>query len=276
MKRTYLYPSFLLSIPIGIVCFICFFGALVILNNPTASLIMALADLLILCVGSYTCPIVSFDEERIYIHRLFPGTTKRIRWDEIRSISPLEHGGLAGLACLICTDKKEYALTIFLRGWHKLLGHWDSIRPAAATAPLKRNLLLEGTYQKPFWKTSGFFIALFMLFLWLCTYPATNGGQYLIGFILLLVILLLLFLLFGGCYFNHYEFTPTHFCIRSPFPFWNYKVRWEDIHSIRQYSAKADFICICTRQYRYKYIMMGYLLPKETITQLQAAGVSIE
>ena len=185
MKRTYLYPSFLLSIPIGIVCFICFFGALVILNNPTASLIMALAGLLILCVGSYTCPIVSFDEERIYIHRLFPGTTKRIRWEEIRSISPLEHGGLAGLACLICTDKKEYALTIFLRGWHKLLGHWDSIRPAAATAPLKRNLLLEGTYQKPFWKTSGFFIALFMLFLWLCTYPATNGGQYLIGFILL-------------------------------------------------------------------------------------------
>ncbi len=277
MKRTYLYPSLLLSLPIGIIVPICLCGALATLDKPVVSIIIASACLLTLCIAFYTCPIVSFDEQQIYISRLFPGTTRCIRWEEIRSISPLENGGIIGLACLIRADKKEYTLTIFLKGWYKLLRHWDSIHPAAATVPLKRDLLPYSTYRKPFWRTSGLIIALFLLFFWLYSYPiVTNNGLHPARFIWCFVAFLLFFLLFGGCYLNYYEFTPTHFCIRSPFPFWNYKVRWEDIHSIRQCSTKADFICICTRQYRYRYIMMGYLLPKETLARLQTAGVTIE
>lgn len=202
---------------------------------------------------------------------------KRIRWEDIRSISFLENGGITGLACVIRTEKKKYTLTIFLKGWHKLLRHWDSIRPAKTSTPLKREQLPTGIYRKPFGKTFGFFFALFIMFLWLSSYPTFNEGRHSpAGFIWAFVILTLIFLLIGGCCFNYYEFTPTHFCIHSPFPLWNYKVRWEDIHSIRQYSTKADFICILTKQYRYKNIMMGYLLPKEMLSQLQTAGIPIK
>lgn len=277
MKRSYLSPSLFLAVPMGIVCFICFYAAFSAQNLTAAGLLIA-SGLLILGVSLYyICPIVSFDEKQIYILRLFFGTTKRIRWEDIRSISPLENGGGAGLACIIHTDKKDYTLTIFLKGWHKLLQHWYSIRPAEAVTPLKREQLPTGVYRKPFWKTFGFFFALFMVFLWLSSYPTFNDGRHSpAGFIWMFVVVALVFLLIGACCFNYYEFTPTHFCIHSPIPFWNYKVRWEEIHSIRQYSPKADFVCILTKQYRYKNIMMGYLLPKEILSQLQAAGVPIE
>lgn len=277
MKRSYLSPSLFFAVPMGIVCFIFFCVAFSVQNLTAAGLLIA-CGLLILGTGLYyICPIVSFDEKQIYILRLFFGTTRCIRWEDIRSISPLENGGAAGLACIIRTDKKEYTLTIFLNGWHKLLRHWYSIRPTEAVTPLKREQLPTGIYRKPFWKTFGFFFALFMVFLWLSSYPTFNDGRHSpAGFIWMFVVVALVFLLIGGCCFNYYEFTPTHFCIHSPIPFWNYKVRWEDIHSIRQYSTKANFVCILTKQYRYKNIMMGYLLPKEMLSLLQAAGVSIE
>lgn len=277
MKRSHLYPSLFLTIPVGFACFICFYTAAIIPMIPIAILLAAGGLLCLLICCYYICPIVSFDEKQIYILRLFFGTTKCIRWDDIRSISPLENGRAAGLACIIRTDKKKYPLTIFLKGWHKLLRHWDSIRPAEAVTPLKREQLPTGIYRKPFWKTFGFFWALFIVLLGLFFYPTFNDGRHSPeGFIWLFIILALFFLLIGGCYFNSYEFTPTHFCIHSPFPFWDYKVRWEDIQCIRQYSTKANFICILTKQYRYKYIMMGYLLPKEMLAHMQAAGVSIE
>lgn len=277
MRRTYLYPSPFLSILMGIVCSICFYVAILPGITTVATLLLIAAGLLTLCTMFYVFPIISFDNQQIYISHFLPGTAKRIRWEEVRSISPLENGGGIGLSCLICTDNKRYTFTIFLKGWHKLLKHWDSIHPVKETIPLKREQLPTGIYRKPFWKSSDFFLCLFLLgLLGIGSYTTCNGRFSITGFIGLFIIIIIIFLLLDGCYFNYYEFTTTHFCIRSPFPFWNYKIRWEDIHSIRQYSTKANFISICTRQYRYRYIMMGYLLPKEILTRLQAAGISIE
>ncbi|MDO5421069.1 MAG: hypothetical protein Q4F50_13535 [Bacteroides sp.] len=278
MKRTYIYPPPFLSILIGIVCFICFYIAILPEITTVATLLLTAAGLLTLCTTFYVFPIISFDNQQIYIFRFLPGTAKRIRWEEIRNISPLGNGGGMGLSCLICTDNKKYTLTIFLKGWYKLLKHWDAIHSVKETVLLQRKQLPAGIYRKPFWKNSGFFLSLFALcLLGISSYTTCNGWRNsIIGGVGLFIIITIVFLLLYGCYFNYYEFTATHFCIRSPFPFWNYKIRWEDIHSIRQYSTKANFISICTRQYRYKYIMMGYLLPKEILIQLQAAGISIE
>lgn len=122
MRRTYIYPYPFFPILTGIVCFICFYIAILPEIATVVTLLLTAAGLLTLCTTFYVFPIISFDDQQIYIFRFLPGTAKRIR----------------------------------------------------------------------------------------------------------------------------------------------------------QYSTKASFISICTRQYQYRYIMMGYLLPKEILIRLQAAGISIE
>lgn len=277
MKRTYIYPQTFHSILVGSICLVCLAAAVAARSSLTAVFILTATGLFSLCLCLYHYPIVSFDEQRIYILRLFPGTIKCIYWNEIRNISPLVKIGLNGPSCLIRTGNQKYTFTVFLKGLHKLLKYWDSIHSTSTTAPLKYEQLPIGIYRKTLRKALGVFILAFVLCLWLSLHVITKENQYfisIVGFTTLLI--LLLYLPFLACYFNYYEFTPTHFCIRSPFPFWNYKVRWENICGILQYSTKANWICICTKDYRYKHLIIGYHLPEEILVQLQSAGIFIQ
>lgn len=281
MKKEHIYPLSFIPILLLLISSLSLFAATMATEVLLAMIPLLLCGLVSLCYTLYVFPFITFDDRRITILRLFPGHLTHIPWTEVQRISPLEYGNLfttAGYISNIHTVRKTYSVFPLSHGFFKLLKHWETVKPKEVATPLLYEEIPINIYRKPLWKNPGFYLIIAALAFLMWSYPTFNDGHHSpVHFIWLLVVLAFLLSIIAGPYFNYYEFTSTHFRIHSPFFFWEYEVRWEDIRAIRLIkTSKSNFFIICNKDYRYKFIMMGHLLPDKIIAQLQKAQVPIQ
>lgn len=281
MQKTHIYPIAFAPVLFLLLSCFCFYVVTLVGGFSIAMLPLLLAGGATLCYSLYIFPIITFDNRQITILRLFPCRPMHIPWTEVQYISPLESGNFlttAGYVCDIHTVRKTYSVFPLSLGFYKLLKHWDAIKSNEERPSLLIEKIPVKKLQEPFFKNPGFYLLLLIigLSIWLASTPTGNGlppAAIFLGFPLLFI---LLTLLLAGPYFNYFEFTSTHFYVRSPFFFWRYAARWEDIRAIRLVStSKNKLVIICNKEYRYKFIIMGDLPPYEVISQLQKANVPI-
>lgn len=280
MPKTHIYPIAFAPALLFTLSFVCLYATTMVPGFSIVMLPLLLAGVATLCYTLYVFPIISFNNREITILRLFPGRIVCIPWEEVQHISPLESGSFlttAGYVCNIHTTRKTYSVFPLSAGFYKLLKQWDAVKPKEERLPLLPDKIPVKNYRKPLLKNFGFYLLLItlLLFIWILCIP--NGRQISAEALLVLPgIFILINLLVSGSYFNYFEFTPTHFYIRSPFFFWKYKARWEDIRAIRLVStSKSKFVIICNKDYRYKFILMGNLPSYKIISQLLRANVPI-
>lgn len=280
MLKTHIYP---IAFGPALLLFLSTFSLYSVTLVGGFSIVMLpliLVGLATLCYTLYIFPIIAFDNREITIRRLFPGKMIHIPWTEVQHISPLEGGSFfttAGYVCDIQTARKTYSVFPLSLGFYKLLKHWDAVKQKEERPPLLLEKIPVKNLREPFFKNPGWYMLILIIGLavWALSTPTDNDIPLmnLFGF---LGIFILIILLLAGPYFNYFEFTPTHFYVRSPFFFWKYEARWEDIRAIRLVStSKSKLIIICNKEYRYKFIIMGDLPSYEVISQLRKANVPI-
>lgn len=280
MLKTYIYPISFAPALLLFLSIFCLYAVELMGEFNIAMLPLLLVGLATLCYTLYIFPIVAFDNREITIFRLFPGRKIHIPWTEVQHISPLEGGNFfttSGYVCDIRTARKTYSVFPLSLGFYKLLKHWDAVKPKEERPPLLLEKIPVKNLREPFFKNPGCYMLVLIigLAIWALSQPTGNDvpQMILLGFF---GVFLLIILLLAGPYFNYFEFTPTHFHVRSPFFFWKYKARWEDIRAIRLVStSKSKLVIICNKEYRYKFIIMGDLPPYEVISQLRKANVPI-
>lgn len=280
MLRTYIYPvAFAPALLLAISSF-CLYATTLVAGFSIAMLPLLLAGVATLCYTLYIFPIISFDNREITIIRLFPGRIIHLPWKEVQQISPLKSGSFlttAGYVCNIRTNRKIYSVFPLSLGFYKLLKYWDAVKPKEERPPLLLDKIPVKNYREPLLKNFGFYLLLvtLMLFAWAFS---TSSNQLLpvVSLLILPGMFIVIALFITGPYFNYFEFTTTHFYIRSPFFFWKYETRWEDIRAIQLVStSKSKLIIICNKDYRYKFIPIGNLPSYEVISQLLKANIPI-
>lgn len=280
MPRTHIYPIAFAPALLLLLSALSFYATIFIGEFSIITLPLLLVGLAVLCYTLYAFPIVAFDNREITILRLFPGRMIHIPWTEVQHISPLEGGNFfttAGYVCDIHTARKLYSVFPLSLGFYKLLKHWDTVNQKENKPPLQADKIPVLNLKEPSYKNPGFYLLLFIigLAIWGLSKPISSDTPHmiLIGFLFLFVLLLLLV---AGPYFNYFEFTTTHFYVRSPFFFWKYSARWEEVRAIRLVNtSKTKLVIICNKDYRYKFIIMGDLPPYKVISQLLNANIPI-
>lgn len=280
MSKTRIYPIAFAPALLLLLSAFCLYAVTFVGGFSIVTLPLLLVGVGTLCYTCYIFPIVAFDNLEITIFRLFPSRTIHIPWTEVQHISPLESGNFfttAGYVCDIHTARKIYSVFPLSLGFYKLFKHWDTVKPKEERPPLLPDKIPVKSLREPFFKNTGYYLLIFIvgLAVWVFSTPTDKNAPQaiLIG---ILSIFLLLTVLVAGPYFNYFEFTPTHFYIHSPFFFWKYKARWEDIRAIRLVRTnKTRLVIICNKEYRYKFILVADLPPYKIILQLLKANVPI-
>lgn len=280
MLRTRIYPiAFTPALLLALSAF-CLYAITSIGGFSIAMLPLLLAGLGVLCYACYIFPIVTFDHREITILRLFPGRLIRIPWTEVQHISPLEGGNYlttTGYGCDIHTSQKTYSVFPLSLGFHKLLKYWDTVKPKGERPPLLLDKIPVRNFREPFFKNTGSYLLILIMGLSVWTFSTSIDRHTPLLILLAFVgLFILLAVLLAGPYFNYFEFTPTHFYVHSPFFFWKYKARWENVRAIRLVSTyKTKLVIICNTNYQYRLIIMGDLPPNKIISQLLKANVPI-
>lgn len=280
MLKTHIYPIAFAPAMLLFLSTFCLYSVTLVGGYSIATLPLILVGLATLCYTLYVFPIVAFDNREITILRLFPGRMTHIPWTEVQHISPLESGSIfttTGYVCDIHTTKKTYSVFPLSAGFYKLLKYWDAVKQKEERPPLLLEKIPVKNLREPFYKNPGSYLFILIVGFAVWAFSQPTGSDFppmiLLAF---LGIFILIILLLAGPYFNYFEFTPTHFYVRSPFFFWEYKARWEDIRAIRLVSThKSKLVIICNKEYRYKFIIMGDLPPYDVISQLRKANVPI-
>lgn len=280
MQKTYIYPIAFAPALLLAISFFCLYATTLVTGFSIAMLPLLLAGVATLCYGLYIFPIISFDNRKITILRLFPGRIIHLPWEEVQHISPLENGSFlttAGYVCNIHTTRKTYSVFPLSFGFYKLLKHWDAVKPKEERPPLLLDNIPVKNLREPLLNNFGFYLLLITLMLFAWVFATSNSKLFpLVSLLILPSMFILIALFLAGPYFNYFEFTPTHLHVRSPFFFWKYEARWEDIRAIQLVStSKSKLVIICNKDYHYKFILMGNLPSYKIISQLLKANIPI-
>lgn len=204
---------------------------------------------------------ITYDNEKIRIHYLFPRLNKTFYWREIHNMDLCQkaymrmYGAKLPEMALIIKDK-EQEVALWWNYYSKLNRiylYWTTLKNRTSQEPIQSYKFNYQIFKKPLWSLLNFYLTMFFSFFSIC---------FIYGVLPIFPILALTMGSFGlicsyyglGQHLFYLEWDAQHLSIKNDLlPFLTYSIAWKDVRSIKFTTLYGDkSLWIADKEYNFK------------------------